>query len=69
MFKCKICNKPARLDNGVITRSCEHESVVIADMEAVAYGEGKSEAAPVKGGPFDLFQELLKTLVDKLRGS
>jgi len=68
MLKCKECGKPAEVCNGVVVRSCIHEnSIVYADMQAVAYGEGKTDVEPSKG-PLDLFSALLSTLISKVKG-
>ncbi len=41
-FKCKVCQCPVIVHDGVIHRPCEHkEAGVTADCSAVATGESK----------------------------
>ena len=43
-YYCAICGAEVTLFDGMIERTCEHtESTIIAEMEAVAYGESRVE--------------------------
>lgn len=40
IYKCSECGEEVTVEDGVVKRTCEHEeSVVIADLEAIAYGK------------------------------
>ena len=39
-YKCVECQSSAKIVDGQIVRSCEHEAGVTADMSATAFGIG-----------------------------
>lgn len=62
MFRCKECLRPARLVGEFIERECGHYTAgVLADMEAVAYGENRTEVK------VDHRLSLFRLIIDKLR--
>ncbi len=41
-YYCAVCNSVVTVIDNQINRTCEHtESTIVAEMEAVAYGESK----------------------------
>lgn len=40
-YFCKECGLAVIVRNGEIIRACKHNSTIIADMSAVATGDGK----------------------------
>ena len=40
LYTCSVCGKPASIDEGIITRTCEHsDAAVTANLVATVYGE------------------------------
>jgi hypothetical protein len=62
-YKCKACLSPAQVsDQGVITRSCGCNVGVLAEMSAVARGEGGASE-----GRLALFARWFGHLMEGLR--
>lgn len=61
-YRCKLCGSKAEVSNlGVITRSCKCDCGVIADMQAVAYGDGGASVPSSRARAFiDALKALLK---------
>lgn len=48
-YSCKACGASASVSEaGVITRTCRCDCGIIAEMSAVAYGEGRASDSPSK---------------------
>lgn len=63
MLSCKECGASAEIVKGKLQRSCEHsESLILADISAVAYGESHTETKP-EIRPLSIFSSLVDSLV------
>lgn len=38
-YECSECGAEAKVIDGVVVRTCEHTAPIIANLEAVVYGE------------------------------
>lgn len=45
-YQCEKCGAPATVGNEGVVRSCDCGVAVVANMQAVAYGEGHTAVAP-----------------------
>ena len=43
-YICKECEKEVTVQNGLVTRSCEHKGTIILQMDVVCTGEGGTDA-------------------------
>lgn len=61
-YSCKACGASASVsDTGTITRTCRCDCGIVAEMSAVAYGEGHTADSPSKLARFaHWFAALLK---------
>ena len=46
-FSCSECGAPAALSNGILSRTCSHETAsIIASLQATAYGSASLANSP-----------------------